>query len=76
MSLGEPDLRRVCVICRILYSLVIHGEEGEDLTLRGCRGGVDRGSLVGGRDWAWWSGKALELKDFGIALQGYIAFCV
>ena len=50
-------------------------EEGrENLSFRSCRGGVGRGSRVGGRDCAWWSGKALGLKDFGVALQQSIAF--
>ena len=73
MGLGEPDLRRVCVICRILYYMAIvlgfRGEGHENLTFWSCRGGVGRGSQVGGRDWAWWSGKALELIDFGVSLQ-------
>ena len=80
MGLGESDLRRMCVISRTVYSLVIvlacRGEGREDLTFRSCRGGVGRGSRVGGRDWAWWSGKALELIDFVVALQRCIAFCV
>ena len=80
VGLGESDLRRGCVICRILYFLVIGlgfpGEGREELTFRRCRGGVGRGSQVGGRDWAWWSGKALELIDFGVALQQCIAFYV
>ena len=63
MGLGESDLLRMCVICRILYLLMVIlvfcGEGREDLTFRSCRGGVGRGSRVGGRDWAWWSGKAL-----------------
>ena len=79
VGLGQPDLRRVCVICRLLYFLVIglgcRGEGREDLTFRGCRGGVGRGFRVGGRDWVWWSGRAPELIDFGVALQRYIAFC-
>ena len=80
VGLGAPDFRRVCVICRMLYfMLVILGfRRGgrEDLTFLGCGGGVGRRSRVGGRDWAWWSGKALELVYFGVALQRYIAFCV
>ena len=80
MGLGESGLRQVCVICKILYSAVIvvgFTEEGrEDLTFRSFWGGVGRGSRVAGRDWAWWSGKALELIDFGAALQRYIAFCI
>ena len=40
VGLGESDLRRVCVICRVVYSLVVvlgfGGEEREDLTFRGC----------------------------------------
>ena len=80
VGLGEPDLRRVCIICRIVYFLEMglgfRGEGREDLTFRSCRGGVGRGSRVGGRDWAWWSGKALELIDFGVALQRHIAFRV
>ena len=76
-----PDLRRVCVICRLLlYYMVVglgfRGGGREDLTFRGCRGGVGRGSRVGGRDWTWWRGKALKLIDFGVALQQYIVFCV
>ena len=77
MGLGEPDLRRVCVICRILYCIVVglgFREGGlEDLMLRSCREelAADR---VGGRVWAWWSGKALELIYFGVAMQRYIAF--
>ena len=61
--LGESDLRWVCVICRVLYSIVaalgFRGEGCEDLTFRGSRAGVGRGRRVGGRAWAWWSGKAL-----------------
>ena len=80
VGLGECDLRRVCIICRILYSVVIplgfRGGGREDLTSRSCWGGVGRGSRVGGRDWAWRSGKALELTDFGVALQRCIGFCV
>ena len=77
MGLGESNLRRVCVNCRPVYSQVVvvgfRGEEREDLTFRSCRGGVSCGSRVGGRDWAWWSGKTLESVDFGVALQPYIA---
>ena len=80
MGLGESDLRRVCVLCTLLYSLVIrlglHGDASEDLTFRNCRGGVGRRSRAGGRDWIWWSGKALELIDFDVALQRYIALHV
>ena len=86
MGLGEPDVRRLCTICRILYSMVIvlgfRGENlklspgREDLEFRGCRGGVGRGSRVGGRDWTWWNGKALEFIDFGVSLQRSIALCV
>ena len=80
VGLGESDLRRMCVICRRVYFkamvLGFRGEGRKDLAFRRCRGGVGRGSRVGGRDWAWWSGKALELIDFGVALQLYIAFCV
>ena len=80
MGLGESDLRRVYVTCRILYyhvvALGLPREVHEDLTFRSCWGGVGRGSRVGGRDWAWWSGKALELIDFGVALQRHIAFRV
>ena len=67
MGMGESDLRRMCAICRILYSLVIglgFREEGrENLTFRSCQGGVGGESRVGGRDWARWSEKTLELKD-------------
>ena len=77
---GESDLRRVCVICRILYSHVVIlgfcGEGREDLTFRSCRGGVGRGPRLGGRDWAWRSGKTLELIDFDVAVQQCIVFCV
>ena len=63
----------------LLYSLVIglvfHGEVREGLAFRSCRGGVGRGSRVDGRDWAFWSGKTLELIDFGVALQKWIVFC-
>ena len=80
VGLGESVLRRVCVICKILYFQVIglgfRRERREDLTFRCYRRGVGRGSRVGGRDWAWWSGKALELIDFGDALQRCIALCV
>ena len=80
MGLGESDLRRVGVICSILYyqvtDLGFRGKGREDLTFRNCRGGVGCGSRVGGRDWAWWNGKALELTDFGVALQRYIVLCV
>ena len=69
---GESDLRRACVICRVLYFQVVDldflGEGREDLTCRSCRGGAGQGSRVGGRDWAWWSGKTLELIDFDVAL--------
>ena len=80
VGLVESDLRRVCVICKILYSAVIvvgFTEEGrEDLTFRSFWGGVGRGSWVGGGDWAWWSAKALELIYFGVALQRGIVFDV
>ena len=83
VGLGESDLRRVYVICRLMLSLVVglgfHGEERKDLTFRSCRGGVGRGSRVGGRDWAWWSGKTLELIDLGIALRSaamYYILCL
>ena len=70
---GERDLRRVCVICRLLYGRVVHlgfrGEACEALTFGRCRGGVGRGSRVGGRDWSWWSGTTLELVDFDVAMQ-------
>ena len=63
----------------LLYSPVIDlgfcGEGREDLTFRSCRGGVGRGSRVGGRVWAWWSGKALELIDFGAAAT-YCILCL
>ena len=40
VGLVESDLRRVCVICRVVYSLVVilgfGGEGREDLTFRGC----------------------------------------
>ena len=79
MGLGDPDLRRVCVMGRSLYSIVIFVgvRKGgrETLTFRGCRGGGGRGCRVGDRDWAWGSGKVLELLDFGVALQRYIALC-
>ena len=77
---GQSDLRRACVVCRFLYSQVIAlrfcGEGDKDLTFRRCRRGVGRGSQVGGRDWAWWSGKTLELIAFGVATQWYIVFCI
>ena len=70
---GESELRRMCAICKVLYSqatgLGFHRESYEDLTFWSCRGGVGCGSRVGGRDWAWWSGKALEIIDLDVAMQ-------
>ena len=58
---------------KLLYSMVTGlgfcGEERKDLTFRSCRGGVGRGSRVGGRDWAGWSGKKPELIGFDVALE-------
>ena len=45
------------------------------MTFQSCRGGVGRGSRVGGRDLAWWSAKALELIEFDVALQPGIVLC-
>ena len=40
MGLGEPDLRRVCFICKTLYSMVVGSGfllgGREDLTFRGA----------------------------------------
>ena len=49
--------------------LGVRGEGLEDLTFWRCRGGAGRGSRDGGRDWASWSGKTLELIHFDVALQ-------
>ena len=46
-----------------------HGEGCEDLMFRRCRGGVGQGCRVGGRDWAWWRGKAPEIIDFDVGVQ-------
>ena len=77
---GESELRRGFVICRILCSQIINlnfcGEECKYLTFRSCQSGVGRGSRVGGRDWAWWSGKAKELMDFDVAMQRCLVFCI
>ena len=75
MGTGESDLRQVRIICTILLCQVV-GEGREDPTFRRCRGGAGRGPRVGGRDWAWWSGKTVELIDFGVALQRCIVFCI
>ena len=52
---GESGLGRTRVICRFsylqLFVLCFREELCEDLTFRRCRGGVGRGSRVGGQDW-------------------------
>ena len=72
VGLGEPDLRQVRVFCRILYFQVgilkVRGGGREGLPFRSCPRCAGRGFRVGGRDWAWWSGKTLGLVDFGVVL--------
>ena len=78
MGLGGSDLCRVRGICRVLYFQVarlgFRGDGREYPLFRSCRRGAGRESRVGGRDWAWWRGKALKLVDIGVVLYRCITF--